>query len=183
MNSKSTSVIVIISIIFFGLMIFDLDDRVAEIENTIVINLPPEVVEVVDEPIQHEQQSELNESVLVVEVLGGSDATEDDDYIVVTAKVTAYAPLDNQSGICANSDPTNTATMTYPRVGIVAVDPSRIPYGSEVYIEGRGWLVAEDTGGALRSYEGIQIDICMNTYEEAMSWGVQYMEIKIKKNY
>lgn len=100
---------------------------------------------------------------------------------VVKVKATAYAPLDNKSGICADNNPNVTSIGSEPRVGIIAVDPRKIPYGSEVYVDGFGWLRAEDTGGALRKYEGIQIDICMDSYEDAMSWGVQYIEVLIKR--
>ena len=37
----------------------------------------------------------------------------------------------------------------------------------------------QDTGGALRSYEGVAIDVYFDSYEEAMEWGVQYLEIEI----
>lgn len=98
---------------------------------------------------------------------------------VVQARVTAYAPLDNKSGICAEGDPTITATGTKVRRGIIAVDPKKIPYGTKVYIPGYGEAIAEDTGGALRNYDGIAIDILVDTYEEAMQWGKRYMEVII----
>ena len=98
---------------------------------------------------------------------------------VVQARVTAYAPLDNKSGICAEGDPTITATGAKVRRGIIAVDPKKIPYGTKVYIPGYGEAIAEDTGGALRNYDGIAIDILVDTYEEAMQWGKKYMEVTI----
>ena len=97
----------------------------------------------------------------------------------VYVKVTAYAPLDNRSGICADETPRTTATMKLPSRGMVAVNPNRIPYGTKVYVPGYGYAKAEDTGGAVCSYDGIQIEVLMDTYEEAMNWGVRYMEVKI----
>lgn len=99
-------------------------------------------------------------------------------YRVETLTVTAYAPLDNQSGICADSDPTSTSTGTYPAVGTVAVDPERFPYGTEFYIPGYGEGVALDTGAAVRA-DNNKIDVCMNTYAEAKEWGVQVLEVVV----
>ena len=92
--------------------------------------------------------------------------------------VTAYAPLDNQSGICADSDPTSTSTGTYPGIGTVAVDPERFPYGTEFYIPGYGEGVALDTGAAVRA-DNNKIDVCMSTYAEAKEWGVQVLEVVV----
>ena len=105
----------------------------------------------------------------------------EEPYEIILARVTAYAPYDNKSGMCNNGDPNNTATMTKPRHGTLAVDPKKIPYGSKVYIPGYGDGVAEDTGGALRKYDGYAIDVYVDTYEEAMAWGVQYMYVKVYK--
>jgi len=105
----------------------------------------------------------------------------EEEYEVVMARVTAYAPFDNKSGMCNNGDPTNTATMTYPKWGTLAVDPSKIPYGTKVYVPGYGYGIAEDTGGLIRSYEGIAIDLFMDTSEEIKEWGVKYIEVRVYK--
>jgi 3D (Asp-Asp-Asp) domain-containing protein len=57
-----------------------------------------------------------------------------------------------------------TATGTYPHWGTVAVDPSVIPLGSTVYIQGLGVFHAEDTGGAVI---GQHIDVFVNSVAEA----------------
>jgi len=99
----------------------------------------------------------------------------------VRARVTAYAPLDNKSGICADGNPTVTATGTSARRGVVAVDPTEIPYFTTVNVPGYGIASAEDTGGAIRNYtEGVAIDVLVDTYEEAMEWGVQYLDVEIQ---
>lgn len=62
-----------------------------------------------------------------------------------------------------------TATGTQVTAGwTIAVDPSIIPYGTEVYIEGYGWRVAEDCGGAVK---GKHIDIAVETHSQASSMG------------
>ncbi len=52
----------------------------------------------------------------------------------------------------------------------IAVDPSVIQIGSYVYIEGIGWRVAEDTGGAIR---GRRIDVLLPSTQEAIRFGVR----------
>lgn len=62
-----------------------------------------------------------------------------------------------------------TATGTQVTAGrTIAVDPRVIPYGSEVYIEGYGWRVAEDCGGAVKNKH---IDVAVETHSKAISMG------------
>ena len=70
-----------------------------------------------------------------------------------------------------------TAMGTRARVGEIAVDPSVIPLGTNVYIEGVGARRAEDTGGNIK---GNTIDIYMNTESECRSWGIRYVTIYIQ---
>lgn len=98
---------------------------------------------------------------------------------VITARVTAYAPFDNKSGMCADSDPSVTSIGLKPGKEYIAVDPKKIPYGTKVIIPGYGEVEAGDTGGALRAYDGVAIDVFMDTYEEAIQWGVQYLEVEV----
>lgn len=50
----------------------------------------------------------------------------------------------------------------------IAVDPRVIPYGTRVYIEGYGWRIAEDCGGAVNDNH---IDILVDTHEHALDLG------------
>jgi 3D (Asp-Asp-Asp) domain-containing protein len=52
----------------------------------------------------------------------------------------------------------------------VAVDPSIIPLGTEIYVGGVGERTADDTGGAII---GDHIDIWEPTYYDCATWGVQ----------
>ena len=96
---------------------------------------------------------------------------------IYTARVTAYAPYDNQSGICADENPSVTSTGTTPGWGTIAVDPDVIPYGTLLYVPGYGIGIASDTGAALRLYKAVAIDVYMDTYDEAMQWGSQTLDI------
>lgn len=100
------------------------------------------------------------------------------DFRVEKLVVTAYAPLDNRSGICADGDPTKTSTGTYPQRGTVAVNPQIFAYGTEFYIDGYGYGKALDTGGAIRRVNN-KIDVVVDTYEEAMEWGVKEMFVVV----
>lgn len=52
----------------------------------------------------------------------------------------------------------------------IAVDPSVIPIGTTVFIDGIGIRKAEDTGSAIR---GARIDVFMNDLDQAMHFGVK----------
>ena len=70
-----------------------------------------------------------------------------------------------------------TSTMIKPRWGVIAVDPSVIPYGSLVYIPYFDkYFLAEDCGGAII---GKRIDIFMNSEAKCRKWGKRTIEIEI----
>lgn len=58
----------------------------------------------------------------------------------------------------------------------VAVDPSVIPLGTKLYVEGYGYAIAADTGSAIR---GNRIDLFFNTEAEASNWGVKNLDVYI----
>jgi len=64
---------------------------------------------------------------------------------VLTMVATGYSPSRRENG-----GNTRTALGLKPGKGIVAVDPRVIPLGSRLYIEGYGYAVAGDTGGAIK---------------------------------
>lgn len=69
-----------------------------------------------------------------------------------------------------------TATGYRAQYGHVAVDPRVIPLGSLVYVEGYGIAIASDTGGAIK---GNRIDLCMNSYAEAMRFGRKTVKVYV----
>lgn len=74
---------------------------------------------------------------------------------------------------------TITSTGTTPKANhTIAVDPKVIPYGSKVYIEGYGFYVAEDCGGAVK---GNIIDIYMPGYNNCIQFGRRHANVYIVK--
>lgn len=74
-----------------------------------------------------------------------------------------------------------TATGTVPKrdpngLSTIAVDPRVIPLGTKVYIEGYGYAVAEDTGGAIKNNI---IDLFLNSSAECKQWGRRNVNLYI----
>lgn len=63
-----------------------------------------------------------------------------------------------------------------PEQKVIAVDPSIIPLGTKVWVEGYGEAIAGDVGSAIK---GHKIDVFIPSYESAMEWGVKKVKIKI----
>lgn len=82
-------------------------------------------------------------------------------------KLTFYCPCE----ICNGNSSGKTASGTMAAEGrTIAVDPSIIPLGSRVYIEGFGVFIAEDTGGAIKNNK---IDVFVSSHSRAYELGVQ----------
>ena len=90
-------------------------------------------------------------------------------YEALVVEATAYTHTGNA-----------TATGVMPQVGVtIAVDPTVIPLGSDIYVEGFGWMKAQDTGGLIK---GNIIDIFMDTESEAIQWGRRNIKILVKSS-
>lgn len=61
----------------------------------------------------------------------------------------------------------------------IAVDPRVIPLGSKVYVEGYGYAIASDTGGAI---QGNIIDLFVPSDAEAQNWGRRSVKVHIIGN-
>lgn len=96
---------------------------------------------------------------------------------VLTGQCTAYTNDSGDSGSW-------TATGKHVAVGLVAVDPRVIPYGTKMWITSAdgsvvyGYAIAADTGGALRSGK-VLVDLFMNTLTECNSFGRRNMKVYI----
>ena len=95
-----------------------------------------------------------------------------------TYKLTAYCACKQ----CCGKEPGDpgygiTATGATATAGTtIAVDPSVIPYGSQVKINDHIYI-AQDCGGAIN---GNRIDVYFDNHQEAIQYGVQTAEIFIQ---
>lgn len=93
----------------------------------------------------------------------------------------SYLPTNSSGSYISTYSMTATAYTggTYTAMGLrpvrdpnglssVAVDPNVIPLGSKVYVEGYGYAIASDTGGAIK---GNKIDLYMNSVQECFAFG------------
>ncbi len=77
-----------------------------------------------------------------------------------------------------------TATGRRAQVGVVAVDPRVIPYGTKLWIvseDGKivyGYAIAGDTGGAVRSGK-VLVDLYYDTYGECSKFGRRKMNVYV----
>ncbi|MCQ6282293.1 LysM peptidoglycan-binding and 3D domain-containing protein [Bacillus sp. EB600] len=91
----------------------------------------------------------------------------------ITVKATAYtASCEGCSGITR----TGVNLKANPDAKVISVDPSVIPLGSKVFVEGYGEATAADTGGAIK---GNRIDVYMPSESEALQFGAKEIRVKI----
>lgn len=102
------------------------------------------------------------------------DTEERPQYYEMTVNATAYCPCES----CSEGYGRMTATGVYAEAGrTIAVDPTVIPYGSEVIINGHTYI-AEDCGGAIK---GNDVDIFFDTHEEVSEFGRQTLTAYVLK--
>lgn len=77
---------------------------------------------------------------------------------------------------CSGMTTTGVNLKSNPNAKVIAVDPSIIPLGTKVYVEGYGYAVAGDTGGDV---SGKKIDVFFASESKANNWGSHRVEIKV----
>ena len=91
----------------------------------------------------------------------------------ITVEATAYTA--GCEG-CIGITKTGVDLNANPDAKVIAVDPSIIPLGSKVYVEGYGYATAEDTGGAIK---GNRIDVFVPEQNDALQWGRKQVKVTI----
>ncbi len=90
--------------------------------------------------------------------------------------VTAYDPIES----CKPFDDGITSVGLPVGMGIAAVDPRVIPYGSVLYLPELGrYFFASDTGSAMKRGKGRNIDILMPTVREALRFGKKHLRVEL----
>lgn len=90
-------------------------------------------------------------------------------------EITAYCPCFK---CCGKTDGITSTGVTAKAGHTIAVDPSVIPYGTELIIDGIEYR-AEDCGGAIK---GKRLDIYFDTHAEALEFGRQTADVYLKIN-
>ncbi|MCC3359024.1 LysM peptidoglycan-binding and 3D domain-containing protein [Bacillus sp. REN16] len=100
-----------------------------------------------------------------------ASSTSNKKELVVEA--TAYtATCEGCSGITS----TGINLLENQDAKVISVDPSVIPLGSKVYVEGYGEAIAGDTGGAIK---GNKIDVFIPSKQEAINFGRKQLKVTI----
>ncbi|MBL5768924.1 hypothetical protein B5V88_16230 [Heyndrickxia sporothermodurans] len=108
--------------------------------------------------------------VVTAQVSRGESEAGGTEYYVSSTAYTA-----NCNG-CSGQTATGINLRSNPNLKIIAVDPNFIPLGTKVYVEGYGYAVAADTGGAIK---GRKIDVFFNNNSQAYRWGRKQVKIRI----
>ncbi|SFC94257.1 LysM peptidoglycan-binding and 3D domain-containing protein [Bacillus sp. UNCCL81] len=92
---------------------------------------------------------------------------------VIIMEASAYtASCNGCSGITA----TGIDLKKNPNTKVISVDPSVIPLGSKVNVEGYGVAIAGDTGGAIK---GNRIDVFIPNKQDAINFGRKQVKVTI----
>ncbi|MCL2415424.1 MAG: G5 domain-containing protein [Defluviitaleaceae bacterium] len=143
---------------------------------------PPLVEDIEEEEEQVEEPEELYVPAAAPLIPGAGQHISADGVIfnysrALTMEATAYTlefccvgtrPGDRNHGI--------TASGLRAAVGVVAVDTNVIPFHTRLYIEGYGFAVAGDRGGAIR---GNKVDLFMDSLADARRFGRRNVRVWI----
>ena len=119
------------------------------------------------------QEPQQQEAAVAEEQTETASTTASSAVKTLTVEATAYTALDGGgSGVTA----AGIDLVANPNAKVIAVDPSVIPLGTKVYVEGYGEAIAGDTGGAIK---GNKIDVYVQTKSEAYAWGRKQVTVQI----
>ncbi len=95
---------------------------------------------------------------------------------VIKVKSTAYSPTGGRT--TAYTATGRKAVRNPDGYSTIAVDPTVIPYGTKLFVQGYGFAIAADCGSAIK---GNFIDVFFDTKREALNWAVKYVNLYILK--
>ena len=131
---------------------------------------------------REEEQSELVQTAKTEQKISNAKASssqsqtetkEEKDQKTLTVTATAYtADCKGCSGVTS----TGINLRKNPNAKVVAVDPSVIPLGSTVYVEGYGYAIAGDVGTDIK---GKRIDVFLPSKQAAKQWGRRTVKVTI----
>lgn len=132
--------------------------------------------EISRELIKKEQVKESKDKIVALgtkqldaTIARGSGEVAKEMYMEATA-YTAYC-----TG-CSGTTRTGINLRKNPHLKVIAVDPKVIPLGTKVWVEGYGYAIAGDTGGAIK---GNRIDLFIPDLDKVYKFGRQKVKVKI----
>ena len=126
-----------------------------------------------EEPVKQEQPAQKPVQKQPVKQEQQTQSTQEESGKELTVEATAYTAFCNG---CSGVTAAGIDLRANPNQKVIAVDPSVIPLGTKVYVEGYGEAVAGDTGGAIK---GNKIDVFMPEKSDALNWGRKTVKIKV----
>ena len=124
------------------------------------------VVDEVEEPLTYEEPELIS--------LGEFKLTAYCSCSICCGRWAHNRPVDEYGNEIVIGSSGETLTAGYS----VAVDPTVIPYGTIIVINGKEYE-AQDCGGAIKDK---RIDVYFDSHEEALEFGVQYAEVFVKED-
>ncbi len=91
----------------------------------------------------------------------------------LTVRATAYTADCNG---CSGITKTGVNLKANPDAKVIAVDPTVIPLGSKVYVQGYGYATAADIGGGIK---GNHIDLFIPSKEAALEYGSRTVTVTV----
>ncbi len=147
----------------------NLNSMLPQLNSTYAINLAEEAIASGNNQILEYEALIAEENSQSNTTPETNDNSNESNLSTFTMSATAYTGGGlTAMGIKPVRDPNGLST--------VSVDPSVIPLGSKVYVEGYGYAIASDTGGAIK---GNKIDLYMNTLEDCYSFGRRTVTVNI----
>lgn len=109
------------------------------------------------------------------------------NFVFVNEKVqavTSSTSVSNTDIVCSSTaytgggvTSTGIACVRKPfGLSTIAVDPDVIPFYSAVYVDGYGYAIAADCGGAIK---GNKVDLYFDTEADCYNWGVRDVTVTI----
>ncbi|RBW69560.1 3D domain-containing protein [Bacillus taeanensis] len=119
-----------------------------------------------------------NQTLVVSNVKADAPVKTQSNQVVKTITVTATAYTANCKN-CSGITATGINLKKNPNLKVIAVDPKVIKLGTKVYVEGYGYAVAGDKGGAIK---GNKIDVFIPSQKQALQWGKKTVKVQILKS-
>lgn len=124
--------------------------------------------------VQEKQDKVVAVGTKVVQVASrGQNSSAPTGGTELTVESTAYTAYCNG---CSGKTATGFDLRSNPDAKVIAVDPRVIPLGTKVWVEGYGYAVAADTGGAIK---GNKIDVFFPDKSQAYKWGRKKVKIRV----